>query len=179
MPQMPTEIIALLQQMERYNQAHASPLPQEEEVKSKWSGIGVRIGNYYFVVALDYVREIMNYPRLSLVPGSKDWVMGIANVRGNLLPIFDLHRILGNVSTPLKRETRVLSIASGDLSAGLLVDEIFGMKYFDKDNYDALLTYEVKWKNYLHGGYQLDAQKWIVFDIQRLIENENFLHVVI
>jgi len=176
-PQNSSEIIALLQQMERYNQDHASPLPQEEEVKSVWSGIGVRIGSYHFVVAMGYVREIMTYPRISLVPSSKDWVMGIANVRGNLLPVFDLHRFLGNVSTPLKRETRVLSISSGDLSAGLLVDEVFGMKYFEKDNYDASLTYDVNWKNYLNGGYLDDSRKWVIFNMQRLIENESFLNV--
>ena len=180
MPQTPlksTDIIALLQQMERYNQKHAAPLPHEEEVKAMWSGIGIRIADYHIVVAMGYVREIMKYPRLSQVPGSKDWVMGIANVRGNLLPIFDLHRFLGTVSTPLKRETRILSISSGDLSAGLLADEVFGMKYFDKDDYDASLTYDVKWNNYLNGGYLIDDQKWIIFDMQRLIENENFLHV--
>jgi twitching motility protein PilI len=174
-----TEIIALLQQMERYNQDHASPLPQEEEVKSIWSGVGIRIGKYHFVAALGYVCEIMKYPRLSLLPGSKSWTLGIANVRGNLLPIFDIHGFLGNVSTPLKRETRVLSISGSDFSAGLLVDEVFGMKYFDKDNYDASLTYDVKWKNYLNGGYQLDGQKWIIFNMQYLLENENFLHVAI
>lgn len=176
-PQNTTDILALLQQMESYNQEHASPLPQEEEVKTLWSGIGVRIGNYHFIVAMGYVREIMKLPGLSRVPGSKDWVLGIANVRGNLLPIFDLHRFLGDVSTPLKRETRVLSISSGELSAGLLVDEVFGMKYFDKDDYDASLTYDVKWKNYLNGGYHEDDRQWIIFNMRRLIENENFLQV--
>ncbi len=177
MPQNPSDIVALLQQMELYNQQFAAPLPHEEEARTMWSGIAVRIADYHIIVAMGYVNEIMKYPRLSQVPSSKDWVLGIANVRGNLLPIFDLHRFLGNVSTPLKRETRVLSISNDDLSAGLLVDDILGMKYFDKDNYDASLTFDVKWKNYLAGGYQDDDQKWIIFDMQRLIENDDFLHV--
>jgi len=31
----------------------------------------------------------------------------------------------------------------------------------------------------LNGGYQVDGQKWVIFNMQHLIENEKFLHVAI
>ncbi len=176
-PQSSQQIIQLLQQMELYSQNNAAPLPMEDDVKSLWSGIGFRIAEHKFVVSMGFVREIMKYPSTSQVPGSKEWVRGIANIRGNLLPVFDLQGFLGKKTTPVKRETRVLSIAKDKLSAGLIVDEIYGMKYFDQLNFDAKMHHDVTWKSYCKGGYELDGENWVVFNMQRLIESRKFLNV--
>lgn len=176
-PQNPLQIIQLLQQMEENSQINAAPLPLEEDVKSLWSGIGFRIAEYHFVVSMESVREIMKYPAVSQVPGSKEWVRGIANIRGNLLPIFDLQGFLGKLLTPIKRETRVLSIAKEQLSAGLIVDEIYGMKYFDQADFDPKMGHDVKWQNFYRGGYKLDGENWVIFNMQQLVESRDFLNV--
>jgi twitching motility protein PilI len=178
-PQNSSQIIQLLLQMETLSRNHAAPLPLEDEIKSMRSGIGFRIAEHHFVAPMEYVREIMKYPSISLVPGSKSWVKGIANIRGNLLPIFDLHGFLGKVSTLVKRETRILSISNEKLTTGLMVDEVYGMKYFDHDNFDAQMGYDVQWKEYLNGGYELEGKNWVVFDLQRLTENSQFLSVAV
>jgi len=178
-PQNSGQIIQLLLQMEAYSQSHAAPLPLEEDIKSVWSGIGFRIADYRFIAPIEYVREIMKYPVVSLVPGSKEWVRGIANIRGNLLPIFDLQGFLGQLATPIKRETRILAIAKDKLSAGLIVDEIYGMKYFDQEYFNARMGHDVKWQKYFSGGFELDGENWVVFDLKRLIENKDFLNVAI
>ena len=176
-PQNPGQIIQLLQDMESHSRANAAPLPLEEDVKTMWSGIGFRIAEHRFVAPMEYVREIMKYPSVSQVPGSKEWVRGIANIRGNLLPIFDLQGFLGQLLTPVRRETRVLTIAKDKLTAGLIVDEIYGMKYFDQESYDARMQHDVKWKEYFNGGYTLDNDNWVVFNMKLLVESKDFLNV--
>ncbi len=176
-PKNTQQIIRLLQQMEEYSRNNAAPLPLNEEVRTLWSGIGFRIAQHHFVVSMDFVREIMKYPSVSQVPGSKEWVRGIANVRGNLLPIFDLQGFLGKVLTPVKRETRVLSIARDKLSAGLIVDEIYGMKYFDQSLFDAHIGRDMKWSDFFSGGYEVDGKNWMVFNMQQLVESRDFLNV--
>lgn len=176
-PQNPHQIIQLLQQMEAHSRNNAAPLPMEDDIRSLWSGIGFRIAEHKFVVPMEFVREIMKYPRISQVPGSKEWVRGIANIRGNLLPVFDLQGFLGEKLTPIRRETRILSITKDKLNAGLIVDEIYGMKYFDQLNFDAKMGHEVKWKNYFKGGYELDGENWVVFNIQQLVDSRDFLNV--
>lgn len=176
-PQNSQQIIQLLQDMETYSRNNAAPLPMEDSVKSLWSGIGFRVASHKFVVPMEFVREIMKYPTTSQVPGSKEWVRGIANIRGNLLPVFDLQGFLGKKITPIRRETRILSIAKDKLSAGLIVDEIYGMKYFAQSDYKADLGHEVKWKNYFNGGYELDGENWLVFNMNQLVESRDFLNV--
>ena len=178
-PQNPAQIVQLLQQMEAYSRAYAAPLPMEEDAKTTWSGIGFRIAEHHFVAPMEYVREIMKFPALSVVPGSKDWVRGIANIRGNLLPIFDLQGFLSKSPSAIKRETRVLSIAREKLAAGLIVDEIYGMKYFDQENYDAQMQHDVQWNEYFKGGYELDGDRWVVFNMSKLVESRDFLNVAV
>jgi len=176
-PKNSQQIIQLLQQMEQYSLKNAAPLPLEDDIKSKWSGIGFRIGDFNYVVSMEFVREVMKFPMLSQVPGSKEWVRGIANVRGNLLPIFDLQGFLGKMLTSVKRETRVLSISKDEMNAGLVVDEVYGMKYFDQIHFDPKIGYDVRWQSYYKGGYSQEGENWIVFNMQQLIENQDFLNV--
>ncbi len=178
-PQNPAEIIHLLQDMEAWSRTYAAPLPLEEEIRSVWSGIGFRIGRHRFVAPMQHVREIMKYPRVSQVPGSKEWVRGIANIRGNLLPIFDLQGFLSGLITPVRRETRVLAINRDKLNAGLIVDEIYGMKHFDQEGFDAHMQYDVQWLDYMKGGYAINGESWVVFNLDKLIENQDFLNVAL
>ena len=121
----------------------------------------------------------MKYPSVSQVPGSKEWVRGIANIRGNLLPIFDLKGYLGQLMTPVKRETRILTIARDKINAGLIVDEVYGMKYFDQEHYDAAMQHDVQWQEYLSGGYEQDGENWVVFNLKQLVESREFLNVAV
>ncbi len=176
-PQNSQQIVQLLQEMEAYSRKNAAPLPMGDDAKSLWSGIGFRIAEHKFVVPMEFVREIMKYPTISQVPGSKEWVRGIANIRGNLLPVFDLQGFLGKQVTSIRRETRILSIAKDKINAGLIVDEIYGMKYFEQANFDVNMGHDVKWKNYFSGGYELDGESWVVFNMQQLVESRDFLNV--
>jgi len=176
-PQNSQQIIQLLQQMEEYSKNNAATLSLDEDIKNMWSGIGFRLAGHNFVVSMKFVREIMKFPVVSQVPGSKEWVRGIANIRGNLLPIFDLQGFLDNLLTPIKQETRVLSIARDQLTAGLIVDEIYGMKYFDHTHFDPGIGHDMKWQDYYSGGYHSEGKKWVIFNIQQLVESRDFLNV--
>ena len=90
----------LLQELERRSRAAIAgrgtgDLPEE------WVGIGFRIGDEQFVASREEVREVLMLPdSITRVPGSKRWVLGIANLRGHLLPLIDLKLFLGSGRTP-------------------------------------------------------------------------------
>jgi twitching motility protein PilI len=52
---------------------------------------GFRIGQEQFVASRDQVGEVLMLPEsMTRVPGAKRWMLGIANLRGHLLPLVDL-----------------------------------------------------------------------------------------
>ena len=78
---------------------------------TEWTGVGFRIGEEQFVADREQVREVLMLPEaMSRVPGAKRWLLGIANLRGHLLPLIDVKLMLGSGRTSLRRTTRVISV---------------------------------------------------------------------
>jgi twitching motility protein PilI len=120
----------LLQELERRSRA-AIAGKSTDELTTEWVGVGFRIGQEQFVASRDQVREVLMMPEnMTRVPGSKRWMLGIANLRGHLLPLIDLKMMLGSGRTTLRRNTRVISINHRDVPAGLVVDEVLGFRRF-------------------------------------------------
>ena len=80
-------------------------------MSAEWVGIGFRIGDEQFVVDRGQVREVLMLPdTMTRVPGARRWLLGIANLRGHLLPLVDVKLLLGSGRTALRRSTRVISV---------------------------------------------------------------------
>ena len=169
--------ILLLQDIESRSRSNAIGLPQQEQAKDEWSGIGFRVGDYKLVAPLGQVVEILTMPELSRVPGAKSWVMGIANVRGNLLPIIDLHSFLHGVQTPIRKKSRVLVLNHEGVFSGLLVDEVMGMRRFLSEKRRVMPDdVDLALKPYIEHIYAYDEQ-WLVFSMHKLADSPLFLQV--
>ena len=94
----------------------------------EWVGVAFRLSAENFLVAREETREVLGFPSVvTRVPGAKTWIRGIANVRGQLLPVVDLRAFLGGGATNTGRSTRVLVANHREVPAGLLVDEVLGL----------------------------------------------------
>jgi len=167
---------ALLQEMERRSRIAVAgqgsgDLPEE------WVGIGFRIGDEKFVADRDQVREVLMLPEsMTRVPGAKRWMLGIANLRGHLLPLVDLKMMLGSGRTTLRRNTRVISVNHRDIPAGLVVDEVFGFRRFTGNQFvNNSPDTAVRCDRYLHGAYQRGQDNWPVFGLYDQVESGTFL----
>ncbi|MDP6993145.1 MAG: chemotaxis protein CheW, partial [Woeseiaceae bacterium] len=113
----------LLKELERRSRA-AIAGKTSGGIAEEWTGIGFRIGQEFFVADRDQIREVLMLPEsMTRVPGAKRWLMGIANLRGHILPLIDLKMFLGSGRTSLRRVTRVISITHREVPAGIVVDE--------------------------------------------------------
>lgn len=166
----------LLQELERRSRA-AFAGQGSGGLSAEWVGIGFRIGEEQFVAGRKEVREVLMLPQsMTRVPGAKRWVLGIANLRGHLLPLVDLKMLLGNGRTALKRATRVISVNHREIPAGLVVDEVLGFRRFlDNEFAEKWPPTVVRCDRYLQGAYQRGQDSWPVFDLFELVESSSFL----
>jgi len=165
----------LLREMEhRGRRAAADSLGQQEH---EWVGLAFRLGEEIFVAAREEVREVLVYPdQITRVPGSKDWVTGLSNVRGQLLPIIDLKAFLGGAVARPDRETRVVVVNHRDVPAGLVVDEVMGFRRFPGDQRGGKAPDTVlRCERYLRGAFRQDSDTLPVFDLAGLVESPQFL----
>lgn len=170
---------ALLRQLDRLGREHQAPLPSRDEPGDFWTGVGFRLGSQHLVSSMDEVAELLKQPELSPVPRARHWVRGIANVRGNLLPVMDLNGYLHGTFTTPTRASRVLVIHAGDLVTGLLVDEVFGMRQFPvEDRRWAPGDVDPALAPYVSGVFESDNEGgWLLFSMTALAEHPDFMKV--
>ena len=166
----------LLREMERRSRAAVAG-KTTGEIPEEWVGIGFSIGQENFVADRDQVREVLMLPEsMTRVPGARRWLLGIANLRGHLLPLVDLKLLLGSGRTTLRRTTRVISVNHREVPAGLVVDEVLGFRRFgDREFIDQVPETIVRCERYLTGSYERGDDKWPVFSLFDLAESNLFL----
>ena len=121
----------LLAELERRGRAVSAQLKEETTGGREWVGVALRMAGDLYLVAREETREVLGIPASSTrVPGAKTWIKGLANVRGQLMPIIDLRHFLGSGITPITRNTRIVVVNHREIPAGLLVDEVLGFRRF-------------------------------------------------
>jgi len=98
----------------------------EDSPNEAGEAVVVRLGSGRFAVSLDSVAEVGRVPAVTRIPGGPDWLAGVANWRGRLLPVLDLRGLLGAERTPFGSGARLLVVAYDGVSAGMVVDGVEG-----------------------------------------------------
>lgn len=114
---------------------NAKALPAQVDASPRWSGIGFSLLGCRFVTPLGQVAEMLEIPPHTRLPGVQPWVVGLANVRGRLLPLFDMPQFLGGKASGQRKQHRVLVVDLHKYFCGLIVDQAFGMQHFTSEGY--------------------------------------------
>ncbi|MFP7723451.1 chemotaxis protein CheW [Lysobacter sp. A3-1-A15] len=165
---------------ERRSLAHVAGLPEQLEAPGLWRGVGYRIGERRMASPFDEVREILTLPQVTPVPGAQPWMLGLANVRGNLLPIVDLKQFLEGERTVLHESQRILLVRQPGGDVAVLIDELYGQRSFHDQQQipdDRLADEQIAVGRYTHfidRAYRLDEQPWGIFSLERLTRTPEF-----
>lgn len=167
----------LLQQFELRARAVLAGQARDTQEGDEWVGVSFRLGAETFLVARDETREVLSVPNfLTRVPGAKAWIRGLANVRGQLLPVIDLRAFLGGGSAPIGRSARILVVNHRDVPAGLLVDEVQGFRRFkDREFHTQAPATLLNCDRYLAGAFRRSNEVVPVFGLRGLLESNEFL----
>lgn len=71
-----------------------------------------QLGGESFAIPIANVREVLKLPDLTTIPGAPEFIRGVINVRGNVVPVVDLKRKFGQPLTEKSRKTRVIIVES-------------------------------------------------------------------
>jgi len=167
----------LLRELERLARVALSGQGRDAANEREWVGVAFRMSSENFMVAREETREVLGFPAaITRVPGAKPWIRGIANVRGQLLPIVDLRAFLGGGVTTVTRSSRVLVANHREVPAGLLVDEVQGFRRFADNEFGATVPPTIiRCERYLAGAFRRGADSWPVFSLRSLLESTEFV----
>jgi twitching motility protein PilI len=167
----------LLKELEKRSRAVTAGNVPEPSAGREWVGVAFRMGGETFLVAREETREVLGYPAaVTRIPGAKNWVKGLANVRGQLLPMLDLRQFLGSGPTASGRNTRVVVVNHREIPAGLMVDEVLGFRRFAEAEFNAEAPPTViRCDSYLAGAFRRGGEVWPVLSLKSLVESQSFL----
>ena len=169
------ELISQLKDMERRSSIRHENLPQQDEAYTLWDGIVFNLMSTPVVAQLSDIREILNLPSsITHVPGTRNWMLGIANIRGNLLPITDLQVFLGGKPIAIGKRSRVLVMEHEGARIGLLVGGVQGILHFKPDQRVADHAIPGALAKYSTEAYMVAKESWPVFDVRLLAEDPEF-----
>ena len=171
--------VSILKSIEESCHCCAVGLPHKKEVSTEWSGIAFRLGGHDLLAPMDQVVEILDYPLLSAIPLTQPWVRGIANIRGNLLPVIDLDGCLGNELARITDKTRVLVIDYEGIYSGLVVDEVMGLKHFLDEEYTEEADVAAVLQPYTGHGYRRNGKTWGVFSLYVMADSQLFFQTAV
>lgn len=86
--------------------------------------VSFRIGNEEFGVDILNVQEINRMVDITHIPNSTDYVEGIINLRGRVLPVIDLRKRLGLLKKEYDNDTRIIVVDLEGKTIGFLVDSV-------------------------------------------------------
>jgi purine-binding chemotaxis protein CheW len=83
-----------------------------------------QLGGESYALEAKYVHEIMAVPELALVPGTSDFLVGVINLRGEVLAIFDLHRLFGLPIRETRQTSRLIVLGETNPQFGFIADAV-------------------------------------------------------
>jgi twitching motility protein PilI len=168
----------LLRDMQARAQKNAAGLPSEEEALDTWTGVGFFVGQQELLAPLNDVVEILDPIECTKIPSVKPWFKGLANIRGNLMPVVDFHQFLHGESLPQTSSTRVVVFRDEGVNAGIVVSNVVGMRHFQMDERsERSESLDAGLKDFVMHAFQRSGEVWDVFSFKDLAQSDQFVQI--
>ena len=82
--------------------------------------------NILLAIPLNRALEISHRPEVTPLPNIPEWVLGVSNIRGEIISIVDLKAFLGMPSHGITRDCRLMIVHNRSMKVGLIVDRVTG-----------------------------------------------------
>jgi chemotaxis protein CheZ len=133
--------------------------------------IGFLLNENEYIIPILKVQEIIKIPQITKMPGVPYYVEGITNLRGRVIPVVNLKRLL---SLPEQTEgNKVIVISSGKITFGALVDNITGVVNIDESTIEQADEFMQHSQSQIEGVARLNDRLLIILDVKKLIPTED------
>ena len=170
-----SEAFDVLLDLSSRGESIAVDLPTRDDTQTHWAGLGFSLLGQRFVAPMNEVAELMRMPQATRIPGVKNFVVGVGNVRGRLMAILDLDVYFGAPSSLPRGQRRVLAYEIEEHYMGFMIDESLGMQHFPSDTFEEDIgDVADMFKPFVRGSYQVAGTRWPVLSLEALAQNPNF-----
>ena len=124
------------------------------------------------------VQEVLPMSEIAPVPGAPPYVLGIINLRGNVVTVIDTRMRFGLPSRESDHASRIVVIETGDQVAGILVDSVAEVINVREDEVDTAPNVgNEDASKYIYGVVSRGEELLIMVDVNKLLSREEWEEV--
>lgn len=132
--------------------------------------IGFILEQNEYTIPILKIQEIIKLPQITKMPNAPYYVEGITNLRGRVIPIISLKKILGIPEENLGN--KVIVISSGKITFGALVDDITGVINIDESMIESAQEF-MEHASQIEGVARINDKLLILLDPKKMIPSED------
>ncbi|MDU2066785.1 MAG: chemotaxis protein CheW [Sporomusaceae bacterium] len=129
-----------------------------------------KLGREEYAISILQVQEIKRMTDITRVPYTPDYIRGVMNLRGSVLPVLDLKRRLSLQAGEFTDDTRIVIVKIQEITVGLIVDavsEVMAISHENIESSQSVVTDVAA--NYLDGVGKLDNRLLILLNLEAII----------
>lgn len=151
-----------------------------EEKEQKVHLIVFKLGEEYYAIKIEQVKEVTITPGITRMPRTPDFVKGVANIRGDIIAIVDLEKRFSIRPAPVSEDlnpnqTYTLVIEAKEYSIGVEVKEVpqsLNLAMSKIETAPSFLQDTNIKENYIEGIAKVDNRLIIVLDMYKILSND-------
>lgn len=145
----------------------------ENDPVTQW--VTFRLGDETYGVNVMQVQEVLRMTDIAPVPGSPDYVLGIINLRGNVVTVMDTRKRFGLMPVDADEATRIVIIEAEDQVVGILVDSVAEVVYLRQSDIEmAPNVGNEESSRYIQGVANRKEGLLIMVDLNRLLTDDEW-----
>lgn len=131
------------------------------------------IGDAVYGIALIHVIEIINIQTITRVPNVPNYIKGIINLRGKVVPVLDVRLKFNLEERAYDDKTCIIVIVVNDMNVGLIVDSVSEVSTIDESNRAVPPEIGVAASNkYLESVAEVDGRIILNIDFQKFFQSD-------
>ncbi len=144
----------------------------EDEVL-QW--VTFQLENETYGINVMQVQEVLRYTEIAPVPGAPEYVLGIINLRGNVVTVIDTRSRFGLPSGDVSENSRIVIIEAEKQVIGIMVDSVAEVVYLRSSEIDAAPAVGTEESaKFIRGVSNRDGQLLILVDLNKLLSDEEW-----
>jgi len=152
--------------------ARAIEIEHQKAASQKQKHIMFSLAGARYAMPLSQVIEIGRAPRLMPLPNVPEWMLGVTNLRGDIISVIDLHAFLG-LSTDTRRDSSRMCVVRAEqqeMITGLMVDRVEGVASLTGESFSGpTASLEGNVSQYLQGVGEHDDQSLRLLNLDSLL----------
>lgn len=132
-----------------------------------------RLAGEVYAVDIHQVREIIRLPQITRVPRTPEFVEGVINLRGNVIPVLDLRRRFGLGEGEDSADRRIIVVEMQERTIGMIVDAVSEVLRIEEALIDPPSPYIVSVNTlYIEGIARLESELVILLNLEKVLTED-------